>query len=57
MDEEYQKKLTIAKKAYKQIIELFELHQSCSPYEMNFCWDECIWVDDELFHSNDMRGD
>ena len=56
MDEEYQKKLEIAKFAYAQIIGLMEMIEHASPYEISFCWDECIWVDDILFHSNDMRG-
>ena len=56
MDEEYQKKLKMAKYAYKRINDLMEIIQSTTEYDIKFCWDECIWVDDELFHSNDMRG-
>ncbi len=57
MNEEYQKKLAIAKKAYKQIMELFELHKSCSQYKINFCWDEYIIVDGERFDYTDMQAE
>jgi len=57
MNEEYQKKLAISKKAYQQIMELFKLHKSCSPYEINFCWDEYIIVGDEGFDYKDMQAE
>jgi len=57
MDEEYKKKLEIAKFAYAQIIGLMEKIEKDSPYEMGFCWDECIWVDDILFHYHEMKED
>ncbi len=53
--EEYQKKLAIAKMAYKKIIDCFEEIQSCTEYEIGFCWDECIHVDDILFHYYEMK--
>ena len=45
-------KLKIAKIAYKEImrvIESFENDGIC------FHWDECISVDDEIFHGHEMR--
>ena len=55
MDEEYKNKLQIAESAYAQIMGLMESIEKESPYEIGFCWDECIWVDDILFHYNDMK--
>ena len=55
MDEEYRKKLAIAKKIYKQMNELFELHRLCSPYEINFCWDECLRIGGEGFGYDEMQ--
>ncbi len=56
-DEEYQRKLAIAKKAYKHINELFELHSLCSPYEIDFCWDDYIIVGGEGFGYVEMTED
>jgi hypothetical protein len=49
MDEEYQKKLAIAKSSYSLIKEAMEVVKLSSPYEVDFCWDECITVGDENF--------
>ena len=57
IDEEYQKKHEIAKSAYAQIIGLMEKIKKDSSYEMSFCWDECIWVDDILFQYDEMKED
>lgn len=53
-DPEYDRKLRIAKEAYRQIkaaINSFEEQDTC------ICahWDECISVDDELFHGHQLR--
>ncbi len=57
MDEEYQKKLNEAKIAYALIISAMEGIKRVSSYEIDFCWDECIWIDDILFQYDDMKND
>lgn len=57
MNSERDKKLTIAKIAYKQIISAMEDAQKNSEFEIGFCWDECLWVDDEFFQYSEMKED
>lgn len=57
MSDEYKKKLEIARFAYSQIIGLMETIRGSSEYEIDFCWDECIWVDDILFQYTEMKVD
>lgn len=54
-DEDRENKLKIAKMAYRAIIDCMEEIKTCTDYEMDFCWDECIWVDDTLFHYHEMN--
>lgn len=49
----YEEKLAIAKEAYKQIMEGIKRAESSGVVCCH--WDECITVDDELFHSRHMR--
>ncbi len=57
MDEEYQKKLKIAKMAHKSIMQAFKEIQSRTTYKISFCWDECLHVDDEFFNYTDFEGE
>ncbi len=56
MTPDYGTKLEIAKFAYKEIIQAMQLIQSVSQYEIHFCWDECLWVDDEFFQYLELKG-
>lgn len=52
MDDERKLKLAIAKIAYK------EIQAAIDKFEGKFIhahWDECITVDDELFHGHELR--
>lgn len=55
MSDEYEKKLKTAKMAYRSIIAAMEEIKSRTQYEIDFCWDECILVHDELFQYDDMK--
>ncbi len=55
MSDDYERKLEIAKFAYAQIIGIMKTIQHSSEYQIDFCWDECISVEDILFHYNDMK--
>jgi hypothetical protein len=57
MSDDYETKFHIAKIAYKEVMKAMELIQRDSIYEINFCWDECIWVDDEFFNYSDFKED
>lgn len=57
MTQDYETKLEIAKFAHKEIMKALELIQSGSQYEIGFCWDECLWVDDEFFNYSDLKED
>jgi hypothetical protein len=58
MDEEYQKKLVIAKFAYKQINEIMENIEISSGYDVEFCeWDHCLRISGDLFNSDEMTED
>jgi len=54
---EYEKKLRIAKFAYKEIMETCNELQRHFDNDICFHWDECISVDDELFHGHQLRED
>lgn len=51
----FEEKLAVAKQAYKEIIALINSLEE--KYGKDFCahWDECISIDDELFHAHQMR--
>jgi hypothetical protein len=55
MTTDYEAKLEIAKFAYKEITKAMELIQNASFYDIGFCWDECMWVDDEFFNYSDLK--
>jgi len=57
MTPDYELKLEIAKFAYTEMIKAMNLIQSGSQHEIDFCWDECLWVDDEFFNYSDLRED
>lgn len=50
----YEEKLSIAKESYKRIMAVIEPLEADGIVHCH--WDECITVDDELFHSHQMRG-
>jgi hypothetical protein len=52
---EREKALIIAKLAYKKIIQAMEDFQKEHDIDIGFCWDECIWVDDQFFQYNEMN--
>lgn len=55
--EHYRRKLSIAKFCYKQIMQVMNDLQEQYDYELGFCWDGCIQVDDILFQENEMITD
>jgi hypothetical protein len=46
-------KRKIAQLAFTEIEKAMEKVQQDFPNEFGFCWDECIWVDNEFFASRD----
>ncbi len=50
-----EEKLHIAKEAYKAMKKTIDAIESHKDVEIHCCWDECIQVDDELFHGHQMR--
>jgi len=50
-----EQKLAIAKIAYKQIKAAIDNFEDQNGLQICAHWDECISVDDELFHSDEMR--
>lgn len=54
IDEQREQKRKIVKIAFQQIDQEIEDIKKLFPkIEFDFCWDECIWVDDEFFCSRD----
>lgn len=54
MDEKREQKRKVAKIAFQQIDQAMEDVKKLFPdIDFGFCWDECIWVDDEFFSSRD----
>lgn len=48
-----EQKKQIALKIYKKIKNVYqEFNQN--PYEINICWDECLWIDDEFFNYTEL---
>lgn len=47
--------LKIAKRAYKEIRNVMERYEDI--YDINFCWDECIWVGENFFQYTEMKGE
>jgi len=44
----------IAKLAYQEIMSSINRIEKLYPEEIDFCWDRCVWVDDEFFHEKDL---
>ncbi len=61
MTDEYSSKredaLIKAKIAYKEIMKTFDDIEKSLNVEINFCWDECLWVNGEFFQYRDMKED
>lgn len=52
IDKHREQKMKVAKIAFQQIDKAMkDLEKLFPEIEFNFCWDECIWVDDEFFNS------
>lgn len=51
--DERRKKRKIAQIAFLEIEKAMEKIRQDFPNEFQFCWDECMWVDDEFFSSKD----
>ncbi len=51
----YEKKLAIARQCYQKIKQTIE--ECYALGAVGCCWDECIWVDDELFTERVLRED
>lgn len=50
-----EEKLEIARKAYQEIIYVINKWENESGLDIGCHWDECISVDDELFHGHELR--
>ena len=57
IDEEYQNKLVMAKFAYLQLTHMMEAIKKCSPYKIDFCWDEYMIVGEEGFNYEEMQAE
>jgi len=50
-----EEKLKIAKMAYKEIMQSIQKFESQESFFFCAHWDECISVDDELFHGHELN--
>ena len=50
-----EQKLAIAKIAYREIQDAIKKFEDEKSFEICAHWDECITVDDELFHGHELR--
>lgn len=51
----YQEKLKVAKCCYRAVKSAIEWSETAFGVEVFCHWDECITVDDELFHGHQLR--
>ena len=52
-----EQKLEIARRVYHEIMPVIDRWENDSGLDIHCHWDECISVDDELFHSRELRGE
>jgi len=52
-----EQKLLLAKLSYRDISRVIDEWEKESGFNIYFHWDECISVDDELFHARELKGE